>query len=396
MLSFEDARKKILQFIQPLASESIPLEAALNRVLAVDVVAQEDIPPFDNSSMDGFAVRAAEVKPGVPLPVHSEIPAGESRPDALQTGSAVRIFTGAPMPEGADAVVEIELVEERNGCMIPSQSIAAGRSIRRKGEDVKANERVMQRGERLSAAHLGLLASIGVPSIEVHRIPRVGIVTTGNELLPFTAPLTPGKIRNSNAITLSALVATNFCQPRNCGVAQDSEAEIRARIVEGLQCDALVTSGGVSVGKYDLVLTAAEAVGIRILFWKVNIKPGRPFAFGIFENRVPVFFLPGNAVSSSITFLQLAKPGIERLSGVSADLPVPLFAMLEHEIKKPDDKRHFSRGIVRSEGGVLFVRMTRSQSSGGLSMLTKANCLAVLPENVHDFNIGDRLEIQLL
>jgi molybdopterin molybdotransferase len=396
MLSFNDAREKILQSIHPLGSESVPLESALNRVLANDIVAHEKIPPFDYSSMDGYAVRANEVSVGVPLPLQAEISAGERFTGTMNRGSAIRIFTGAPIPDGADAVLEIELAEERNGSIFALQAIQIGRSIRKKGEDVAANEIVMRRGDRLGAAHLGVLASLGVRAAEGHRIPRVAIVTTGNELVPFGEPLQPGKIRNSNAVTLSALVSKSFCEPCDCGVARDTEEEIKARISEGLEGDALITSGGVSVGKYDLVLKAAEAVGVEILFWKVNIKPGKPFAFGMFEARVPVFFLPGNSVSSSVTFLQLAKPGIERLSGLTTHSPVQLSAMLEHPIRKTDDKRHFNRGIVRSENGNLSVRTTRSQSSGALSMLMQANCLVVLPEAFHDFNKGDRVEIQLL
>ena len=396
MLTFTEARNKILEAIQPIALERISVASALRRVLASDVVSQEDVPSFDNSSMDGFAVRAAEVKVGDSLTIQREVSAGEIASEALKPRSAIRIFTGAAIPPGTDAVLEVELADEKNGAIVPRQEILPGRNVRKRGEDISPGELVIKEGKRLAAAHLGVLASLGILSVDVYKKPRVALLTTGNELMEIGGPPQPGKIRNSNAYTLSALIAEQNCEPHDLGVARDTEEAIRTKLLEGLAHDALVTSGGVSVGKYDLMLSVAESVGVEILFWKVNIKPGMPFAFGMFERRVPTFFLPGNPVSSTVTFLQLAAPGIEKLSGVAAEPSVQLFALLEHSIKKGDDKRHFSRGVVRSESGSLVVRAASSQSSGVLSAMARSNCFIILPETEREFKSGDVVEIQLL
>jgi len=397
-----EAQRIVVESILPLRSERVPLHTSYRRVLAADAVAREDIPSFDNSSMDGFAIRAADVGLNFPstLKLAGEISAGGKMRGDFQGMTAVRVMTGAPIPRGADTVVEQELVVLNNGSIHIQHRVQAGRNIRRKGEDIRAGQTVIQRGTLLKAAHVGVLASMGISSVEVYRLPRVAFFTTGNELISAGARLRGPRIRNSNAYSIKGLLLEMGCVPMDLGVARDDEAAIRKKIVKGLRYDALVTSGGVSVGKYDFVLSVLEKLEVERKFWKVNIKPGGPFAFSVFKKgkrTVPVFSLPGNPVSAIVTFLEFVQPGLQRMMGIARiEQPIRLMAKLEEEIRKKDSKRHFVRGILRNEAGALFVKSTGPQSSGVLTSLTAANCLVVLPEGQMVFNKGDDVEVQLL
>lgn len=406
MLSFREARELISLQVPVLASEQKKLPEVLNRVLAADVPADDDIPPFDNSSMDGYALRASESVPPsgtgrVRLNVVGEAMAGGVIQRSLDPGTAIRIMTGAPVPPGADAVIEQEKVIAGDGIVELEAAVAAGRNIRRKGEDLRKGETVLRKGTLLRSPHLGILASVGVNNVPVYRRPRVAILTTGNELIDVGETLSPGKIRNSNAYTLSGLVQENGGEPVVLGMVKDEEQQLERAIRAGLQYDLLLTSGGVSVGKYDLVLETLKKIGVEILFWKVNIKPGMPVAFGVYRNRgemgtVPVFALPGNPVSSMVTFLQFARPALFRMTGREEDGGLRLRATIGHDIRKSDGKRHFSRGIARTEEGHLVVRTTGSQSSGVLSSMVKANCLIILREDQIEVKAGDEVEIEFL
>lgn len=405
MISAEEAKDIILRNTNELPEETVSLLDAHERILAVDVQSNDDIPPFRNSSMDGFALRsvdtlgASEHSPKV-FDVVGEIAAGEASQQALQTQSATRILTGAPLPIGADAVVQVELVHERDGHILVPMRVASGTNTREKGEDIRKGEVVLRRGTRIKAAQLGVLASMGITSVEVFLKPRMAILTTGNELVPIDQSPTGGKIRNSNAYSLFALAKENDCRPVDLGVAKDEELELVQKIKEGLNHDIVVTSGGISAGKYDFVLQAMKRSGIDLKFWKVNIKPGTPFAFGIFSSSgrsVPVFCLPGNPVSTVVTFLQFVRLCLLAMMGMSYDASVlRLSASLEHDIQKSDGKRHYHRGILESKNGKLSVRSTGSQSSGVLSSLVKANCLIVLEEMKSDYHKGEQVAVELL
>jgi len=405
MISAEEARNIILSNSKELASETVSLVDAHDRVLAVDIHSQDDIPPFKNSSMDGFAVRsedtvtATKTKP-VGLRIQDEVAAGSPAGPVLLPSHAIRILTGAPLPAGADTVVPLEHVEERQGLILLSEKTAPGQSTREKGEDIKKGELVLTKGTSIKAAHLGVLASTGNARVEVYRKPRMAILTTGNELVSVEENLADGKIRNSNAYSLIALGRECNCEPINLGVARDNEQELLQKVHSGLQYDLLVTSGGVSAGKYDFVLESVKKAGVSLKFWKVNIKPGMPLAFGVYTDdsrNVPVFCLPGNPVSTVVTFLEYVRPAIEKMmSRPDHATRIGLKAMLEEALTKRDGKRHYQRGIVRNKGGALFVRSTGNQSSGVLSSLVKANCLIILDEGRSTFEEGKEVDIQLL
>lgn len=407
MISAGEARKIILSEVYAVGMETADLIDAHKRVLAVDIVAAQDVPPFDNSSMDGYAIRVDDLSRGgegelVKMQLMGEVGAGDVFAMKLEAGRTVRTLTGAPIPEGADAIVEQELVKLSGGAVLIPRSIQRGRNIRRCGEDVSKGNVVLRKGTVLRAAHLGVLASLGVGSVPVHRQPSVAYVTTGNELVEMAEELSPGKIRNSNAYTIWGLVSECGCRPRNLGVCRDDEKDLTKKLTEGLQHDVLITSGGVSVGDYDFVLPALEKLGVRIRFWKVNIKPGKPFAFGVFDDldsarRVLVFALPGNPVSTMVTFLEFALPALRKLMGeAEPEERMVVRAKLEGELVKKDGKKHYSRGILRNEKGVFFVRTTDSQSSAVLTSLIQANCLVHIPEEKTSLQPGEEVEVELL
>ncbi len=406
MISFQQATKTILESIKPVEAEVCPISSVHGRVLAQDVTAPIDVPPFDNSAVDGYAVRAedtADAQSDRPasLVISAEIAAGESPAATLHKGSAFRILTGAPIPSGASAVVEQELVELANGCILLRESVLPRRNMRSRGEDVTKGTRVLRRGEILDAARVGVVASLGIGKLEVFRIPRTAILSTGNELVDVDHALKDGQIYDSNSFTLQGLVRETACEPFLVGPASDSMEELKKKIRSGLAADALITAGGVSVGTRDMVLQALRELGVEILFWKVNIKPGMPFAFGLYRSggvprAVPVFALPGNPVSAVVTFLQLVRPALRTIMGASeGGAGMKLTAKLEHPFEKKDGKRHFVRGIVRNENGRLVVRTTGSQSSGILTSLSLANCLIVIPESERLVNAGTEVEVQL-
>ena len=404
MISVDEARKTVVDSVFPVGVERVPLLEAHHRVAAADVISNDDIPPFDNSSMDGFALMAEDVQRADQDPVRlklvAEVPAGDPSGLRLAPNTAAQIMTGAPVPDGATAVIEQELIQVRNGSIHVTVPVKKGKNIRKRGEDIRAGDTAVRKGSFLQAAHLGVLASIGASSVEVYKRPKVAFFTTGNELVEVGPALSPGKIRNSNTYSLFGLIRETHCTPVNLGVVRDDEAALQEKVVQGLAHDALITSGGVSVGKYDLILRILAELQVEQKFWKVNVKPGGPVAFSTYEKaerKVPVFSLPGNPVSTVVTFLQFVKPGLEKLMGMQPIRPLlTLKAFLEHEIKKTDKKKNFSRGILRNEMGKLLVKTTGSQSSGALSSMVAANCLVLIPEDKEVLKAGDEVEVELL
>ncbi len=405
MIDAEQARSVILGSVPEFRHEMVPLREAHERILAVDVHSDDDIPPFKNSSMDGYAVRSIDTvhatkQTPVELKIQDEVAAGETSEAALRPLRTVRVLTGAPIPDASDAVIPLELVTEQDNSILIMDRALPGQNTRERGEDIKRGELVLPKGVCLRAAHLGVLASVGCARVEVFQRPMMALLTTGDELLPVEENLSGGKIRNSNVHSLSALAIENFCRPLDLGMARDDEDELLEKIRRGLESDILVTSGGISAGKYDYVLGAMKRAGVDIKFWKVNIKPGMPLAFGIYEKQsglIPVFCLPGNPVSTVVTFLEYVRPCLQEMlsMGRSSD-KVVLRAKLETPITKHDGKRHYQRGILRNDGGALVVRPTSSQSSGVLTSLVKANCLIVLGERQAELIPGDEVEVQLL
>lgn len=399
MISVDEAFRTILAQFGPLPAERVPLLEAAERVLAEDVVSPRHIPPFDNSAMDGYAVRyadltaATELDP-VPLRVVGEIAAGASSGPAVEPGTAVRIMTGAVLPAGADAVIMREETREHPDRIEALGAVEPGENIRRAGEDVAEGELVFKAGQTLRPAALGVLASLGLAEVRVHRRPSVGILGTGDELVPLGEPLAPGQIHDSSAVALQALVSAMGAVPVHLGIARDDREVLRAKILEGARCDVLLTTGGVSVGDYDLVKDVLGELG-QMDFWKVNMQPGKPLAFGR-VGGAHVFGLPGNPVSSLVAFEIFVRPALRRLAG-HAVVEKPRFkATLLQPITKRNPRRQFLRAMVECEGGTFTVILTGAQHSHLLTSVARANALVILPEGEANYLPGDKLSFLFL
>lgn len=379
MLSFEEAREKLLAAAVPVAeTRSLPLEAALGRVLATALQSTVDVPPLDNSAMDGFALRVADVPAaGVCLPVSQRIPAG-SVGVPLQAGTAARIFTGAPIPAGADAVVMQELCEHGDGGVLIKHVPQPSENIRRAGEDMAAGAEILPAGTRLRAQELALAAAAGLPEVTVYRRLRVAIFFTGDELRQPGEMLPPGGIYNSNRFAIRALLEGLGCEVRDLGQVPDDLAATRQALRRAAaDNDLIVSSGGVSVGEEDHVKPAVEAEG-RLDLWKIAIKPGKPLAFGevLVEGRRTWFVgLPGNPVSSFITFLMLVRPFILRLQGQTRVLPHVYRLPADFASKKADARTEFLRVRVNEAGRL---ELHANQGSGVVTSLCRSDGLAVV------------------
>lgn len=400
MINASDALGKILEAAPRMKNENVPLLNALGRALAGNVVALENLPPSDISSMDGFAVRSddlatATIDSPARLQISGEARAGKPFKGRLVRGSAVRITTGGVVPDGADAVVQVEEVGlvEQNHILVAHP--VRRTNIRCVGEDVSKGETIMRSGEVIGASHLGLLAALGYAKIRVARRPRVHILATGDELVDVTRRPGPGKIRNSSSFALFGLVREAGGIPLVLGVVPDSQNQLKKRIRKALEADVLLITGGVSVGAYDYVPKTLKGLGVQVGFSGVNIKPGKPLLFGT-RDKTLVFGLPGNPVSTAVTFLQFVRPALWKMVGREQTTGVRFMATCESSIEKTDGKRHFLRGVVSIHTGDLRVRLTGTQSSGAMSSMVKANCLVIIPEEVRSVNAGTKVEIELL
>ncbi len=417
LISVDDARAAILQHFSQLSAETIPLWQARGRVLATEVVAAHDVPPFRNAAMDGYAVRAADVAGAAPtrpilLRVVGDVAAGKVADRPLASGEAIRIMTGAAMPDGADAVVRFEESSEgwaeRERPPPPlvaiCHGVAAWDNVRAAGEDLRAGTLALAAGTLLAPAQIGLLASLGWGQVPVVRRPRVAILATGDELVPADAPLQPGKIRNSNEYTLAAMAEQEGAVAVPLGIAQDTVASLSAKLSEGRAAgvDLFLTSAGVSVGDYDMVKEVLAAEG-EMHFWQVAIKPGKPLAFGLLRQGnqcVPLLGLPGNPVASMVAFHVFARPAI-RLMGGRLPLHAPLRRARLLEPVENSGRRHYMRAqATRAEDGTLLVTTrgsgVRVQGAGILSSMAWANCFVVVPEASHHLPEGAWVEIEWL
>ncbi|MDQ7989951.1 MAG: molybdopterin molybdotransferase MoeA [Candidatus Dactylopiibacterium sp.] len=375
MLSYEDALTTLLEAARPPAGgETLDLTAARGRVLAVPVRAGVAVPPADNSAMDGYAIRCADLAEGTPLPVSQRVPAG-ALPEPLRPGSAARIFTGAPVPPGADAVVMQERCEALDGAVRVNHAARPGDNIRRAGEDIAAGSELIAAGTRLASAHLGLLASVGVARVEVFARLRVAVFFTGDELVTPGAPLAPGQIYNSNRYVLRGLLDELGCEVTDLGIVRDGLAETRAALRRAAGGhDLVLTCGGVSVGEEDHVKTAVLAEG-ALDSWRIAIRPGKPLAFGRVGDT-PFIGLPGNPVSSYVTFQMLARAYIRRCQGECDALPRALVARADFDWPRAAPVREFLRVRRNAAGGLdLFPH----QGSGVLSACAWADGLVSNP-----------------
>ncbi|MGQ0434833.1 MAG: molybdopterin molybdotransferase MoeA [Microthrixaceae bacterium] len=391
LLPLTDAQAHVLERVAAGSPTTVPVAGALGLVLAERITSREAVPPFANTAMDGYAVIAADTVGAsdaspVELPVVAEVAAGHPAPRSLARGEAMRIFTGAPMPDGADAVVMVERTERLDGGSVVRISAAAavGDHVRVAGDDVRVGDLVFEAGEELTPGHLGVLATIGVVEVAAHRRLRVGVLSTGDELIPDGRPLEPGQIRESNGRTLLALLTEDGVEPVDLGLVPDDEAEITAAIERGAAtCDAVITSGGVSMGDIDLVKVVLDRIG-DMRWMQIAIRPAKPFAFGVVGEGTPVFGLPGNPVSSMVSYELLARPALRRMAGhPAARWHRPPVAAVAGEAlaRHPDGKLHLVRVVgARDADGVLHVRSAGGQGSHHLTGMARAHGLALLPD----------------
>ncbi len=396
MPAFEDARRIVLENIVPLGSQLVPLHDALGRAAAEDIAAAWDMPAWDNSAMDGFAIRAVDCGTlPVTLRISGYLPAGESATEGVEAGCAVKIMTGAPIPPGCDAVVPFEETEEKDDSVTLTRSVSPGQHIRLKGEDVAAGTLFLAAGRRIGPPEISMLASFGKALVPVHRRARVGIVSTGDELLELGAAPRPGAIINSNAHALAAALREIGAEPVLLGIARDNLESHREKLSAGLSCDALITSAGVSAGDRDLVRDVLAELGVEQLFWKVKMKPGHPTAFGR-KGNVPVFALPGNPVSTMVAFEQFVRPALLKMMGHTRIVRPLLKAVLTEGLRKKAGRVHFVRVEVEVRNGRLHARSAGDQNTGILNTMLRADAIAMLPADRTAIAAGEEVDIQLV
>jgi molybdopterin molybdotransferase len=395
LLPIQSAISNMLKQVIPvMESEQIELEEALGRVLAEDVVSTINVPPNDNSAMDGYAMRCQDLTDTNQLQLMGTALAGRPFKEAVLAGQCIRIMTGAVIPIGADSVVMQENTEIRDNSVVFKQIPELGNSIRKAGEDIQQGQVVVNKGTKLTPAYLALIASVGIAEISVTRLIKVGLITTGDELTPPGQPLSEGAIYESNRYALSALLNTLPVVLFDFGIVKDDKVDLKAVFEQaGSHCDLVLSCGGVSVGDADYVKEILDEIG-TINFWKVAIKPGKPFAFGQLGNAI-FCGLPGNPVSSYVTFEKLVTPVLQKLSGQKY-LPTPHFvAKAACLIKKRPGREDYQRGIFyRDEYGKLWVKPNGKQGSGIMSSIANANCYIVLDQDAGDIKQGEAVNIQ--
>ncbi|MGC1275336.1 MAG: gephyrin-like molybdotransferase Glp [Planctomycetaceae bacterium] len=410
MLSVEDALAEVIRHATPIDVETVPLAAALGRALAEDVTSGLDSPPFDKSLMDGFAVRGSDTaNAGTMLSVIEAVTAGQVPSLEVGAGQATRIMTGAPLPAGADTVVPIERTTPGEDRVRIDVAFAAGKNILYQGESMQTGERVLAAGHGLRPQDLGVLAELGIASVPVRRRPRVAILATGDELVPPDREPGPGQIRNSNESLLVGLVAAAGCEPVPLGIARDKKDELRTKIDAGLMCDLLILSGGVSAGDLDLVPQVLQEAGVRQVFHKVNVKPGKPvyMGSGMWDvgcgalrpnptSHIPhplIFGLPGNPVSALVCFELFAKTAVRRMLGIEPPGPRPVTALLTQPFENRGDRPtyHPAKITVDSDGR-LTVTTVRWAGSGDLRATVDADGVAVFEPN-RSYTAGETIDV---
>ena len=415
LLSVDEARERLLSQLKPVGTEKVPLTACNGRVLARDITAAEDLPLFDNSSMDGFAIQAADTANAAPasrvtLSVVADIPAGSTPTISLAHKQAARIMTGAPMPAGADAVIPVEDTDFNDrspGIPAPrtisiEKIVKHGDNVRRRGTDVRAGDIVLKQGQVLRPQDIGLLAMLGFPELDVYKMPLVALLSSGDELLEAGAPLESGKIRDSNSYMLASLIESAGAEVLRLGIARDTRASVQGLIEQAvlLDADLILSSAGVSVGAFDFVKDVVESNG-SLNFWRVNMRPGKPLAFGEYR-EIPFVGLPGNPVSAFVGFEVFVRGAIGRLGGVSdgdrsqsrAEPGRSVRVRCVEEILS-DGRESYLRAVVHEEDGQLVAKLTGHQGSGNLLSLVQANALLIIPAGVKCVPAGQELNAWL-
>jgi molybdopterin molybdotransferase len=419
MISVEQALEKILAYVDILEEEEKPILDCMGQVLAEDIYSDIDVPPLDNSAMDGYAVQSRDTRNTSSesprfLSVIGMVAAGSISEREVEPGTAIRIMTGAPVPKGADSVVRFEDTDEllRKESAIDRQlpteigilcEAKAGLNIRRAGEDITKGSLVLSKGVIIRPSEVGVLASLGHSKVMVIRRPVMAILATGDELVELNQPLPPGRIYNSNTYSVAALVLRYGGIPKILGIALDSEDSLVAKLRQGLEADMLITTGGVSKGDYDVVKDILAKEG-EIAFWTVRVKPGKPLAFGTIRGdskagivrNIPHLGLPGNPVSSMVTFELFVRPSILKMMGKKNLAKPTVEAVLENSIVNNDGRRVLARAVVRERNGKYFARLTGPQGSGILTSMSSANGLVIVPEDKEKVAAGDVVQVMML
>ena len=417
MISVKEALEIILNEIKPLGAESVDILNAMGRVSSENVYAKRPNPPWDNSAMDGYAVRAEDISAAGPdspvaLKVIYDLPAGAVPKGAIGAGEAVRIMTGAPVPDGATAVVMVEYTNiPSNTPTLPSpvkgeekrkgssgsvnilQKARPGENIRRGGEDFKAGDLVIKKGALIRPAEVCMLATVGAPEIQVYKRPTVAVISTGDELVDINEEPGPGRITNSNGYSICSLAAEAGAVYRQLGIARDTKEALREKLEAGAEADCIITSGGVSVGDYDFVKDVLKAMGSDMRFWKVALKPGKPLAFGVIKGR-PAFGLPGNPVSSMVAFEQFVRPALLKMAGRQDVFRAVITARLTKDIKIKAGRMTFLRAELTMDGGGYQAAPLDGQGSGVISTMVRANAYIIVPEDAAGFKAGDAVKCQ--
>ncbi|HLH60629.1 MAG TPA: gephyrin-like molybdotransferase Glp [Ktedonobacteraceae bacterium] len=401
MISVEEALERILAEIKSLPMTTVPLSESLGLVLAEDVVAQEDMPPFANSAMDGFALLSQDSRQQGDQPprlrVTGEVAAGYVADHPVEPGTAMRIMTGAPVPPGADSVIQVELTRSDgpdSEWVEILQEVAPGNNIRPAGEDMRRGQKVLERGAGIGPWEIGVLATLGWAMVPVIRRPRVAILGTGDEIIDVNEPLQPGKIRNSNSYLLEAAVRKAGAEAHRLGIARDTVESLREKFSEAMTNDLIITSGGVSVGDFDLVKNIMAEQG-EINFWRINMRPGKPVAFG-YIGTVPLLGLPGNPVSAAVTFELLGRPVIRKMLGHTRLLHPQIEVVVEDGVGERAMRRHYVRAHVERRDGHFVARTTGNQGSNITTSLLNANALVIVPEGGVELRPGETAQAIML
>jgi molybdopterin molybdotransferase len=393
MISIDEALELVFDGLTPLGPEPVPLAAAAGRIVAEPAASAVDLPPFDRSAMDGYAVRSADTAPGVPLKLAGDVPAGEVAVAELAPGTAARVSTGAAIPPGADAVLQSELALERDGAVAPERALEPGTHVRFRGEDLTAGTVLAAPGSALTLPRISALASAGVGEVAVHRRPRLHLIVTGSELLPLGAPPEPGKIHESNGLMVRLLAERVGVDLTDHGVIGDDRAATVAAVETGLGGDVLVVSGGVSVGPHDHVKPAFEACGVEEVFWRVRIKPGKPIWFGR-RGETLVFGLPGNPLSTIVCFSVFIAPALRRLQGETGALPRYEPGRLTTPAQASDGRTTFlTAALRRGDDGILEATPTERQGSHMTGALGESDGFAIAPEEAGELPAGAAVDV---
>ena len=400
MISADEALQVILGTIEVLGLERVPLMSSLGRIVGEDIYAPYPIPSWDNSAMDGYAVIHKDIASASPenparLEVIADLPAGYATTRELKSGEAIRIMTGAPLPKGSDTVVMVEDTRKEKNQVAILKSPSQGENIRKAGEDVQKDSLVLSHGSIIHPADVGMLASLKRAVVSVYQKPTVAVVSTGDELIDVDGDLTGGKIVSSNTYSLASLVKDSGAHPLILGIAKDRPEELRAIFKAALTADMIISSGGVSVGDYDLVKDTLKELGAEMKFWKVAMRPGQPLAFGVIEGK-PTFGLPGNPVSCMISFEQFVRPSILKARGHKRLFRPLVEAKLQESITKKAGKKYFMRCIISREEGRYIVTTTGAQGSGILMSMVKANGLIVVPEEKTTLPAGEIVKVYIM